>query len=614
MKISRIQIEEGFLNGLDLSPAQGLTVLIGARGTGKTSVIELLRYVLAARSHTKESATRSLEHARAVLGAGGGVTVTLRDEFEEVVVTRGGSDDRPQSTSEYALPIVLSQMEIETLGLSESGRLSLIDGFISGRGELKSEEAGAVAAIRSVCREIESIASETEGLDENAKRSEELTTRLEALKAQQVVIQKESASASAKQEALVALGSETSHLTVKEQALERFEQEAHAWQARLEESLLEDFGPDSWDAKTGDDPLAGLRIQYVENIKRLADIASTFGAMRSSAQSQRKELTVARIEVEKKSRLIRSELEKIAEGSGTLARQVSAIQTQLAQLKSHNQLLSERMTRLRALRGRRNKLIDALDEIRGKRTNARMRVAKDINRALAPHIHIDIEPAAQYSNYRSAIVEALRGSGMRYGDLAGLIAERVSPRELVELAESGGFSEAAELLDIPKDRAARLLGHLKDQGSQDILTADIEDNVRMTLLDGVEYKDITMLSAGQRCTVVLSVVLQHKERTLVIDQPEDHLDNAFIATTVIRALKDRDGGGQVILSTHNANIPVLGNAELVVELTSDGRNGFVEVCEPLVHPRSVEAISSVMEGGREAFRKRSLFYAEHEGA
>jgi len=50
--ISRIQIEGGFLDGFDLKPVSGLNVLIGARGTGKTSVIELLRFALAAKSHT----------------------------------------------------------------------------------------------------------------------------------------------------------------------------------------------------------------------------------------------------------------------------------------------------------------------------------------------------------------------------------------------------------------------------------------------------------------------------------------------------------------------------------------------------------------------------------
>ena len=98
---------------------------------------------------------------------------------------------------------------------------------------------------------------------------------------------------------------------------------------------------------------------------------------------------------------------------------------------------------------------------------------------------------------------------------------------------------------------------------------------------------------------------------MVIDQPEDHLDNAIITSTVIKALRERKGSGQVILSTHNANIPVLGEADLVVELTSDGRNGFIQLCAPLEHPKAVEAISNVMEGGRDAFSRRADFYRKN---
>jgi hypothetical protein len=97
----------------------------------------------------------------------------------------------------------------------------------------------------------------------------------------------------------------------------------------------------------------------------------------------------------------------------------------------------------------------------------------------------------------------------------------------------------------------------------------------------------------------------------VIDQPEDHIDNAFITDTVIKALQDIKLRGQIILSTHNANIPVLGGADLVIELGSDGRNGYVQVCKPLDDVEAVGAITEVMEGGRQAFRDRAEFYDTH---
>jgi len=89
---------------------------------------------------------------------------------------------------------------------------------------------------------------------------------------------------------------------------------------------------------------------------------------------------------------------------------------------------------------------------------------------------------------------------------------------------------------------------------------------------------------------------------------DDHIDNAFITDSLIKAIRARSPHSQLIVSTHNANIPVLGDAKLVVQLTSDGRNGSVEVCKPLDDEAAVEAITSLMEGGIDAFRKRAKFY------
>jgi hypothetical protein len=108
-------------------------------------------------------------------------------------------------------------------------------------------------------------------------------------------------------------------------------------------------------------------------------------------------------------------------------------------------------------------------------------------------------------------------------------------------------------------------------------------------------------------------LLQQDIDSIVIDQPEDHLDNAFVATTVVAALRSASAARQVIVTTHNANIPVLADADLVVHIGSDGRRGFVRSAEPLDHPLSKEAITTVMEGGQRAFDTRARFYRRSGG-
>ena len=70
----------------------------------------------------------------------------------------------------------------------------------------------------------------------------------------------------------------------------------------------------------------------------------------------------------------------------------------------------------------------------------------------------------------------------------------------------------------------------------------------------------------------------------------------------------RKNKGQIIVTTHNANVPVLGNANIVAHLSSDGKRGFIQSFGSLSNKKIVDAISKVMEGGEKAFKYRANFY------
>jgi hypothetical protein len=97
---------------------------------------------------------------------------------------------------------------------------------------------------------------------------------------------------------------------------------------------------------------------------------------------------------------------------------------------------------------------------------------------------------------------------------------------------------------------------------------------------------------------------------LVIDQPEDDLDNRFIYSGVVRHLRDLKGERQVIVSTHNANVMVLGDAELVVTLEGYGQRGQVnqERTGSLDEPHVMRTAEDILEGGHKAFDTRRHLY------
>ncbi|NHF67737.1 ATP-binding protein [Xanthomonas hortorum] len=260
---------------------------------------------------------------------------------------------------------------------------------------------------------------------------------------------------------------------------------------------------------------------------------------------------------------------------------------------------------------KRSQALDILDDIREQRYAERKRIAQSLSSTLGPRIKVSIMKAARTDAYAAALVEALRGSGIRYNDLASQIAENVSPRELVGMAEADDAAQLSEMLSVTIDRASRVLSALRQSGLSRLATVLVDDEVSLELLDGAVYKSIADLSTGQRCTTILPIVLQHSHRLVVVDQPEDHIDNAFIAETLVKAIIGRPAHSQLIVSTHNANIPVLGSARSVIQMGSDGRRGFIEESGVLSTPAIVEAITAVMEGGREAFARRAEFYSEN---
>ena len=103
LKIERIMVEGGFLDGLDISLSSGMNVIIGGRGTGKTSIIELIKFCLNTRNYTDASAQRSLEHAVAIL-QDGQVTVTISTGKNVFTVSR--TTGPPVAQSKYPLPII----------------------------------------------------------------------------------------------------------------------------------------------------------------------------------------------------------------------------------------------------------------------------------------------------------------------------------------------------------------------------------------------------------------------------------------------------------------------------------------------------------------------------
>ena len=610
MRIERVQVEEGFLDGLDVSFVPGLNVIVGERGTGKTSLIEVIRFCLGVQGYTSQSAKRSLDHALSILESGQ-VTVTLTDGERKVLVARTAYDDSPRASEPFAWPFIFSQTEIEAVGLQAQGRIRLLDSFGGDQEETEARESEAASEVRSLTAELETLRREIDELADQVDKIPALNRQIADLEPQEQALAKVSADAKSKKDHLDLISANIALSAVGVSAIERCLRSISEWQSSLSSLFSAAPSLERSPNLAGPDPLLECRASVKRAKghlnKALHELDGAVAELEANLHSARNE----KLKGEERARQLRMEVERLQQGAGAIARQGQQLRERKAHLESLKAVLVDRQKALKSRIDQRSDALDRLDSIREIRFNTRNSVAAAMSETLGPRIRVEVSRAGQFAVFAAVIANLLRGSGLHYSELSSTLAVKLSPRELLEAADTNDFNLVAGVTGITKNRAERVLGQLRDADLGALATAAVEDSVSLQLLDGADYKSISELSTGQRCTVVLPLVLRHTDRVLIVDQPEDHIDNAFITETLIVSILARDPDSQLILSTHNANIPVLGNAHRVIQLGSDGRRGFPVLVSTLDDPKVVAAISTVMEGGEEAFQQRATFYSQH---
>lgn len=139
---------------------------------------------------------------------------------------------------------------------------------------------------------------------------------------------------------------------------------------------------------------------------------------------------------------------------------------------------------------------------------------------------------------------------------------------------------------------------------------DVKLNIAGADSEEENFKSLNKLSKGQQCTAILNILMLDNNDPLIIDQPEDNLDNSYIANNFVDGLRDYKLNRQFIFATHNANIPVFGDAELIVVMREvDGQGSIEDNCIGSVDNQNVKtAVVNTLEGGNIAFQMRKAKY------
>lgn len=292
-----------------------------------------------------------------------------------------------------------------------------------------------------------------------------------------------------------------------------------------------------------------------------------------------------------------------------------------ARLTQEKQQLEMQVKAFAKMCGDREELsrqIDAQRKLIGQRRQDITQARKDfIQQALAnnDHVRITVVPFGyDPKQTERELRELIDVMDDRFSD--DILNDEATEGMALELARANESDKSAtlklhkrKLLEIDGSLGGRFRNYLQrkhemPEFADHILAWAPEDDLRIQYKRESNWHDIQTGSQGQRSAALLAFLLAFGEEPIVLDQPEDDLDNHLIYDLIVRQIRENKLRRQLIIITHNPNVVVNGDAELVHVMEFGRGQCYVQQSGALQENDLRNEVCRVMEGGHEAFSRR----------
>jgi energy-coupling factor transporter ATP-binding protein EcfA2 len=619
--IDQVEINGGFLPGLKLALPRGLICIIGPRGSGKSTLAEAMRFAIKGAGGAPRQRTDLLQ---ANLGSSGLVTViantgaeaayTIRRAYKQPAVLLA-ADGRPIANVDLErgtfLPLdAYNSLEIEDIADEVLGakRRALLDDL---RGEELSRINLSLAEHRRALEaNADRIKAARRSIEDLEERIEELGDVRARLNAMGTLPESEPSAEYTKAHRQQQCNSrERKRVEKVLDAIVSLRRDAEALRASsLDQSsfsIVEENSANSAFLKKRQAELLKTISRASENLTAVVEQIRTASACMESIRTELHDIHSRQANELAK-------LQQVQEVAGEKLRVRLDLEQRVAMLEEIEADRSRQKRELTVLLESRKSLKAAFLLEREQISSLRDSVARELQGETGDKVRIRVLRNADDLAYRTMLTEGLKGARVRNHDeiLDSLLQLR--PEQLAQFISGDDADGLDEACSFGPERARRILDAFRENiDPLELEVVEIQDQVRIELnVSTTEeniFKDAAELSRGQKCTALLPILLARRNTPLIIDQPEDNLDNHFIYETVVNSIQRLKGRRQMIFITHNANIPVLAEADLVIVLNSDGKKGYVEQSGSVDQCR--DQIVDLLEGGREAFELRRKRYA-----
>jgi ABC-type lipoprotein export system ATPase subunit len=622
-QIKSIEVKDSpFFEDFQVGFSEKLNCLMGGRGTGKSTLLYFLKSCLFPEAEENKIVRDIL---RGNLGSGL-VTIHIEsDDGSEYQITKSYND----VPNAYKLPSmeyvhvdkILEGIEcdffetgdIENIGRIGEERLTLIDK------KIKNE-------VMSLRNEIANIQSE---LDLNAKdiqaqivRQKKITSTLDQYKEieDEFNSHKENAPKSLKDDDKSSFEKADKQEKVRKGEL-RFFNKAFSFIDELEndikfkkgdsseslDSLFEDV--DGFINKETIQPAIDSTKQGVKEILgKYDEILSQIAGIRRSLNETHQNLSKNHDKQHAQFIQLKEKFEKNREYINVYHK----LSKRLDEKKTLEKDFKEIVKKEKKLIALRESLLERFYKVRQEIYDLRLKTINELNETFDGEVLITLKFGGLTKPFEEALREGLTGSGLQYNSIISSIVNNLTPDEFAELVLSADEKMLSKRTNVDLARSQTVVEKLQHTeliySIQTLYCHDLPDfllKVNPSSAEQTDYRKSDELSMGQRCTTVLPIIFGVSNNPLIIDQPEDNLDNRFITTKIHQIIREQKSKRQLIFITHNPNIPVLGDSEQNIFLEYDKKSklhsqGRIDEVK--------DDIIQLLEGGTEAFTRRKDTY------
>jgi len=614
--LQRLEIDgDGFLKDLVLDFSPELNTLVGGRGVGKSAILETIRYVLDLPLYSPTEYRDAL--VRYALGSGGRARLYVVQYLNARTVRHyrfeRGWDESPRVLEleperevdlhpldvldEREAPLYFGQKEIFDITQSPAQRRQLLDGIIG------KQAAAQIAQVRKLETQLKENARQLLDYQRQLLEKDDIEQTLREVRHKINVYQRYGLAKKLSQATALAADEARLQRAINEteSSIPQWEVFMQDWDARWK-PLLETLREGKSDLKDIlQETATRVANLHNETQKLLATGKAALEAGKQDLTQLKKQWDEARRPLDEDIRRIKQELGEQSLDPDELMK-LTGSETRLnAQLR----ILQDIQNKVQQAGEERVQLLGKLRDARHKVWELRNAQAEEINAKLGQRVRIQVQYRGDRKTYSEALKTFFRGSGIDKHTIEKLARDAVDGVELARKARAD-TQDLAKAYTISEKRAKQIVTYLQaDHGRfYELELLAPPDAVQVFLGN----RPIEHLSAGQRATAMLLILLVQDDRVMIVDQPEDDLDNRFIYQDIVRILREQKGKRQFLSATHNPNIPVLAHAEIVIALESEENQCQVSLQGGMDHRNVQDFVRNVMEGGEEAFRRRAQKY------